>query len=331
MLQIVGKGVMITLLLGLLLSVAAIFWLFHYNRVVPSATAPEAVVLIPPGSSFEQTAAILADAGLIERDIRFSILACLYGLASKVRAGEFSLATGKPPMETLEALTKAEPLQHPVTIVEGRRAKEIARRFAERGFCDAEKFLELVHDKVFIASLGLDNLAGLEGYLYPDTYHLTRIPAFDAEKIIQMMVGRFFQVWKTLDSGEAELHKTVILASIVEKETGVAEERPRIASVFANRLRKGMRLQSDPTVIYTIDDFSGTITRADLQRKTLYNTYVVRGLPAGPICSPGRAALAAVLNPADEPYLYFVSKNDGTHHFSKTLREHNRAVKKYQR
>lgn len=331
MLKIVGKGVVITLFLGGLLSVAAIFWLLHYNSVVPSNEDPEIVVLIPPGSSFEQTAAILAGAGLVQKDIRFSILARLHGLAGKVRAGEFSLVTGKPPMETLDALTKAEPLQHPVTIVEGWRARDIARRFAERGFCEAEKFMELVHDTAFMASLGLDGRASLEGYLYPDTYHLTRIPAFDAEKIIKMMVGRFFQVWKSLDSGEAELHETVILASIVEKETGVAEERPRIASVFANRLRKGMRLQSDPTVIYTIDDFSGTITKSDLQRKTLYNTYVIRGLPPGPICSPGRAALDAVLNPADEPYLYFVSKNDGTHHFSTTLREHNRAVRKYQR
>lgn len=330
-LQIVGKGMVITLFLGGLLSVAAISWLLYYNRAVPSPAAAEAVVLIPPGSSFEQTAAILADAGLIQEDIRFSILARLHGLASKVRAGEFSLATGKPPMETLETLIQAEPLQHPVTIVEGWRAKEIGHRFAEHGFCDSDRFMELVHDKAFIASLGLDNLASLEGYLYPDTYHLTRVPAFDAEKILKMMIGRFFQVWKTLDSEEAELHQTVILASIVEKETGAAEERSRIASVFANRLRKGMRLQSDPTVIYTIDDFSGTITRSDLQSKTAYNTYVVRGLPAGPICSPGRAALAAVLNPADEQYLYFVSKNDGTHHFSKTLREHNRAVQKYQR
>lgn len=331
MLQIVGKGVVITLFLGVLLSVAAISWLLYYDRAVPSPDAAEAVVLIPPGSSFEQTAVILADAGLIHQDIRFSILARLHGLASRVRAGEFSLATGKAPMETLETLIQAEPLQHPVTIIEGWRAEEIAHRFAEHGFCDAEKFMELVNDKVFIASLGLDNPASLEGYLYPDTYYLTRIPAFDAEKILKMMVARFLQVWKTLDSGEAELHRTVILASIVEKETGTAEERPRIASVFAKRLRKGMRLQSDPTVMYTIDDFSGTITKSDLRRKTAYNTYVVHGLPAGPICSPGRAALAAVLNPADEQYLYFVSKNDGTHHFSKTLREHNRAVQKYQR
>ncbi|MFN2353413.1 MAG: endolytic transglycosylase MltG, partial [Desulfopila sp.] len=320
-----------TLFLGVLLSVAAISWLLYYNRAVPSPNAAEAVVLIPPGSSFEQTAAILADAGLIRQDIRFSILARLHGLASKVRAGEFRLATGMPPMETLETLVQAEPLQHPVTIVEGWRAGEIAHRFAQYGFCDADTFLELVHDKEFISSLGLEGLTGLEGYLYPDTYYLTRVPALDAEKIIKMMVERFLQVWKTLDSGEAELHTTVILASIVEKETGAAEERPRIASVFANRLRKGMRLQSDPTVIYTIDDFSGTLTRTDLRRKTAYNTYVVRGLPAGPICSPGRAALAAVLNPADEQYLYFVSKNDGSHYFSRTLRQHNRAVQKYQR
>jgi len=233
-------------------------------------------------------------------------------------------------MDTLKALIEAEPLQHAVTIVEGLQAEEIADIFARKKWSNKDEFLALVQDQTFIAALGLVNVSSLEGYLYPDTYYLTRLPAPDTRKIISMMVQRFLDIWESLDADDEEMHNTVILASIVEKETGDAAERSRIASVFWNRLKRGMRLQSDPTVIYGIKDFNGNITRKDLRRKTPYNTYVVKGLPAGPICNPGRDAIEAVLNPAAEEYLYFVSKNDGTHHFSKSLREHNRAVRKYQ-
>lgn len=286
---------------------------------------------VPRGSSFTATATILADAGLIHEDIRFNILARLYGFSSKVRAGEFSLPGGKMPMETLKALIEAKPIQHAVTVIEGLRAEEIAEIFARKKWSNKDEFLALVQDETFIATLGLGNVSSLEGYLYPDTYYLTRLPAPDTKKIVKMMVQRFQEIWEGLDADDKEMHETVILASIIEKETGDATERSRIASVFLNRLKKGMRLQSDPTVIYGIKDFNGNITRKDLRRKTPYNTYVVKGLPAGPICNPGRDALEAVLHPADEKYLYFVSKNDRTHHFSKTLREHNRAVRKYQR
>lgn len=286
---------------------------------------------VPRGSSFTATATILADAGLIHEDIRFNILARLYGFSSKVRAGEFSLPGGKMPMETLKALIEAKPIQHAVTVIEGLRAEEIAEIFARKKWSNKDEFLALVQDETFIATLGLGNVSSLEGYLYPDTYYLTRLPAPDPKKIVKMMVQRFQEIWEGLDADDKEMHETVILASIIEKETGDATERSRIASVFLNRLKKGMRLQSDPTVIYGIKDFNGNITRKDLRRKTPYNTYVVKGLPAGPICNPGRDALEAVLHPADEKYLYFVSKNDRTHHFSKTLREHNRAVRKYQR
>lgn len=309
---------------------SAVFWLYSYSTTPGPSESPEVVVTVPRGSSFTTTATILADAGLIHEDIRFNILARLYGLSSKVRAGEFSLPGGKMPIETLEALIEAEPLQHVVTVVEGLKAEEIAEIFAREKWCSKDEFLALVEDERFIATLGLRSVSSLEGYLYPDTYYLTRLPAPDTKKIVRMMVQRFLDIWEGLDADDQEMHNTVILASIVEKETGDASERPRIASVFWNRLKKGMRLQSDPTVIYGIKDFNGDITRKDLRRKTPYNTYVIKGLPVGPICNPGRDALEAVLNPADENYLYFVSKNDGTHHFSKTLREHNRAVRKYQ-
>jgi UPF0755 protein len=310
---------------------SAVLWIYSYSRTSGTATQEEVVVTIPQGSSFRQITTILADAGLIREDVRFALIARYLGLSANVQAGEFLLKAQQKPVDLLRALINAKPVQHPVTIVEGLTAKEIAAVFAREGWCTESDFLALVHNHDFIHSLGLKNIKSLEGYLYPDTYYLTSIPKFSAEKIVTIMVQRFFQVWDDLGADRENMHDTVILASIVEKETGDASERTRIASVFANRLNKGMKLQSDPTVIYGIENFNGNITRDDLKRKSPYNTYVIFGLPAGPICNPGKAALYAVLHPADENYLYFVSKNDGTHHFSVSLKEHNRAVYKYQR
>ncbi len=205
--------------------------------------------------------------------------------------------------------------------------------FELKGWSDGEKFMSLVQDKQFIDSLGFKNLVSLEGYLYPDTYMLTA-DMKGAEKIIAMMVNRFFRVWEGLISAvnqDVGWEKVVILASIVEKEAAVEAERSLIAGVFKNRLTRGMRLQSDPTVTYGIENFSGKITRKLLRNSTPYNTYTISGLPVGPICNPGEGALFAALNPVKTEYFYFVSKNDGTHHFSATLSEHNRAVRKYQK
>lgn len=324
------KILVVVVTLILLATGSSVLWIYDYSRTSGPEGPSEVVIIIPQGSSFRQISTILANAGLIHDDLRFGIIARLLGLSAKIQAGEFLLASKKTPIEVLKSLAKAKTIQHPVTIVEGLTAKEIASVYAEKEWCSASDFLELVHDKEFIGSLGLKDLSSLEGYLYPDTYHLTRIPQFSAEQIVRTMVQRFLQVWKDLDAEHKDMHDIVILASIVEKETGDSSERARIASVFTNRLKRGMRLQSDPTVIYGIDGFNGNITREDLKRNNPYNTYVISGLPIGPICNPGRAALYAALHPAQEKYLYFVSKNDGTHHFSATLREHNRAVRKYQ-
>jgi UPF0755 protein len=170
--------------------------------------------------------------------------------------------------------------------------------------------------------------------LFPDTYGVTRSES--AKDIIAKMVRRYHQIVDPSWPARARqigfsMHEVVIFASIVEKETGAAWERPLISSVFHNRLKKRIRLQSDPTVIYGIKNYSGNITKADLRRKTPYNTYRIAGLPAGPISNPGKEALHAALYPKKSPYIYFVSRNDGTHVFSKTLKEHNRAVYKYQK
>jgi UPF0755 protein len=209
---------------------------------------------------------------------------------------------------------------------------QVAALFEKDGWIKREPFLTLLQDSGFIHTLGID-VSNLEGYLFPETYTLVRNET-DVRSVIRMMVDRFQQVWRALNVQERHglnRHQLVTLASVVEKETGTAVERPLIARVFLNRLAQKMRLQSDPTVIYGIPDFNGNLTRSDLQRATVYNTYVIPALPPGPICNPGRASLEAVLQPADSDALYFVSRNDGTHIFSSNLADHNRAVQTFQR
>jgi UPF0755 protein len=298
----------------------------------PSVDNPEATVFIAPGSSVDEIGELLDAAGLLRADFRFLLLTRLLDVSSKLPAGEFRLTTNQTPVELLHQLVSAKPLSHRITIAEGLRIEEIAALFAEAGWVDKERFIALTRDARFIQSLGLEPLDSLEGYLYPDTYLMTK-PAPPEEALIERLVSRSLSVWSTLDRDDSQLsrHQVFTLASIVEKETGREEERPLIASVFHNRLERSMKLQSDPTVIYGIEGFSGTITKKDLTSPNPYNTYHIQGLPPGPICSPGREALQAVLTPADTDYLYFVSKNDGSHQFSTNLRDHNRAVRTYQR
>ena len=309
-------------------------WLALYAlRPGPQLANESAVVYIPRGKSTREIGTILADAGIVHDDIRFLLLAKITGYARRLQAGEFRLDTGKRPFSVLKTLASARSIQYTVTIPEGLSSVEIARIFSEGGWFDPRSFANLVMDKEFIAKLGLTGVDNLEGYLFPDTYLLTR-ELRGAEKIIALMVGRFTKVWAEITEEleqKPNREKTVILASMVEKETGAPVERPLIAGVFLNRLQLGMRLQSDPTVVFGLANHTGPITRADLQTPTPYNTYVITGLPAGPICNPGRESMLAVLKPLPTKDLYFVSKNDGTHHFSATLAEHNSAVQKFQR
>lgn len=309
-------------------------WLAVY-ALSPGPPAPEksAIVTIARGTPLKQMSAVLAGAGLVKEDLRFAILAKILGYSGRIRAGEFKLTTGNTPLAVLAQLIRAQPVQHAVTIPEGLRIEEIGSIFARGGWCDEERFRRLAYDRGFAAGLGFGNMNSLEGYLFPDTYLLTR-DIHGEEELIRLMVRRFREVWAEIapEPGSAEKrHDVVILASIIEKEAQKDDERPVIAGVFHNRLKKGMRLQSDPTVIYGIEDYAGNITRKHLQTSSRYNTYTLDGLPAGPISNPGRAALAAALKPAATDYLFFVGRNDGSHQFSRTLEEHNQAVQKYQR
>ena len=321
--------VFISLVLILLLGAGG--WFASY--VFTPAPGSELVkVVIPRGAGVRSIKTILGRKGIIKDDVRFLVLARLTRESRLLPAGEFMVPRGLTPPEVLQFLVTAKPVQYRVVIPEGWIIPQIAAAFARNDLIDPRLFISLCRDREFIRSLGMKQ-ESLEGYLFPDTYTLVR-DEVDEKSLITMMVKRFKDVWNKLDKPQNlpfSQHEVVTLASIVEKETGSAGERSKIASVFYNRLRKGMRLQSDPTTIYGLQEFDGNLTRADLNRKTPYNTYVIKGLPPGPICSPGRAALDAVLHPASEHYYYFVSKNDGSHFFSRTLKEHNRAVRKYQK
>ena len=325
-----------TLFKLLLLLVAAIaffsLWIWRYASTSGIRNAAVTVV-IPSGAGFQSIERVLAEKGVIRPDLRFSILARLLGLTQRLQAGKYAFGPGETPYDVLAALEAGKVVQEPVTIPEGANIYQVADILASGGWVSRERFLELIKDPSFIKELGLKE-ESLEGYLFPDTYCLRR--GQNAEDIIRMMVSRLRDVFSELgvdEKGKTGLsrHEILTLASIVEKETAVPSERPLIAGVFMERLAKGMRLQSDPTVIYGIAGFDGNLTRHDLKTPSSYNTYLIKGLPPGPIANPGRAAIDAVLHPAVGGYLYFVSKNDGTHFFSKSLGEHNRAVLRYQK
>jgi UPF0755 protein len=304
------------------------------HRLEPvAAEAPEVLFTVNPGDPLSRVASRLASEGLVRDARAMEWLARWRGVAGRLHAGEYRLRASLAPGEILERLTEGRVATYEVVVPEGFTAAQIATRLAQAGLVDAEAFRAAVEDPELAAELGVP-APRLEGYLFPETYHLPR--GLPSASVARVMVEEFQQVWAELAPRAAarglSQHEVVTLASIVEKETGAASERPRIASVFANRVARSMRLESDPTVIYGIPDFDGNLRRRDLENEeNPYNTYRIAGLPPGPIASPGREALAAVVEPEESDYLYFVSRNDGTHVFSKTYREHVNAVNRYQR
>ncbi|MBW2030937.1 MAG: endolytic transglycosylase MltG [Deltaproteobacteria bacterium] len=290
------------------------------------------VIVIKEGQTLREVAHELEEKAIISSKTLFLLWAKIMGYGRQIKSGEYALNSAMPPVRIFEKLTKGMILTHPVTIPEGFTREQIARLLAVKGLVEEDRFLGLTNAPSLLERLGIPGPT-MEGYLYPDTYHFGR--GISELSIIETMVKRFWQLVGPLKRRTEEagmtLKDVITLASIVEKETGLGQERPIIASVFLNRLKKGMRLESDPTVIYGIENFNGNLTRKDLARRTPYNTYVVKGLPPGPIANPGLESIMAVLYPADTDYLYFVSRNDGSHHFSKTLAGHNRAVRLYQK
>ena len=292
----------------------------------------EQVFIVKEGASVKEVAGELDKRGLITNKTLFVLWTRLKGYGKDIRAGEYSLSPAMAPVQLLEILRKGLVILHSVTIPEGFTIDQIADALAAKGLAEKKRFLELTQDKALLRQYGISG-PSFEGYLFPDTYHFSR--GTPTLAILDTMVKRFKQmVTPLMDKSQGpgmKFEEVVILASIVEKETGRPEERPLIASVFLNRLKLGMRLESDPTVIYGIENFDSDLKKKDLMDKTPYNTYVIHGLTPGPIANPGLESIKAVMDPAKTDYLYFVSKNDGSHHFSKTLAEHNRAVEIYQK
>lgn len=288
--------------------------------------------LIERGQGLGQVARALETAGLIRNARALSLMARVIGDEGNLRAGEYEVSAGWSARTILNRITSGRVKTYEIVLPEGIRATEVALRLEAAGLADAEDFLATVADQEVARALGVDQ-ASLEGYLYPETYRLPR--HLTSREIVRVFVDQFDTVWREIAASAAEQslsrHEIVTLASIVEKETAAPEERPLIAAVFHNRLKQKMRLETDPTVIYGIENFDGNVTKKHLRdASNPYNTYRIAGLPPGPIASPGIDALRAVLEPAETDYLYFVSRNDGTHQFSRSYREHTRAVREYQ-
>jgi UPF0755 protein len=316
-------------LLGVVAAAASLRW-----ALSPALeTAPPVIFDVRPGASLARVARGLESRGLIRSATAFKWLARFRELDGALQVGEYELSAAQAPREILMQIAEGRVVVYELVIPEGLTAAQIALRLEAAGLANAAEFSTFATDPASAAGLGVEG-ASLEGYLFPETYRLPH--GLGVREVAKVLVDQFLEVWREIEpqalQQKLSMLEVVTLASIVEKETAVPSERPLIASVFRNRLKRGMRLETDPTVIYGIPDFDGNLRRRDLENaENPYNTYQIAGLPPGPIASPGADALRAVVHPAEVDYLFFVSRNDGTHVFSKTYAEHVRAVDKYQR
>jgi len=292
-------------------------------------------VLVPEGSSFRAVATSLEHEGVITDRYSFIALGKLMGLTTRIRAGFYSLNTGMKPTEVLEILRQGRIIEYQVVIPEGYSMDEIAALVEKTGIATKAEFLAKAANPGYVRSLGLEGDT-LEGYLFPATYFFPK--GTTLEGVIKRLVSKYREVFTDdLKARAAELgwteRQTLTFASLIEKEAALDTERLLVSAVFHNRLKVGMPLQCDPTIIYSLQrkgHWNGDITKADLRAKDPYNTYVFKGLPPGPIANPGRPSIVAALYPAAVDYIYFVSKNDGSHFFSNNLAAHNRAVHEFQ-
>ncbi len=322
------------LLVSLPLGKALQFAYFPYHAGTQSST----IIEVQKGISPNDLTKKLVSHGVISSGKDFIWLGRLTRQWGRVKAGEYQVSPGMSPMQIFSTLTSGISVIYPITVREGENLYEIAESLADKKLINSpEEFTRLCFDQEFIASFPRFKDAppkSLEGFLFPDTYNFNHsLTKYD---IARQMVRHFFDYWKAEhDTRSATLGMTpsqiITLASMIERETGAPEERPLISSVFYNRIRKKMRLQSDPTTIYGIwKRYRGNLLKADLMEKNEYNTYQVPGLPVGPISNPGALAIQAALYPTQSSFLYFVSHNDGTHEFTSTYEAHLAAVRKFQ-
>jgi len=313
----------------LILLVVTAFFRYAFNPVGSNDMAN--TVDIPSGAGFFKITEILSDANLVHNRPFFWILVIGKGAARRIKAGEYEFTGKLSPVEIINKLIRGEKKYYNVLLPEDINAREIAQRLVSFKLINEKEFMKLLTDQSFISSFGI-KAETLEGYLYPDTYRLDR--SMTTREIIRMFVNSFWNkitpdIRKRAEERGMTIHQLVTFASIIGKESGTSSEKPLISAVFHNRLKRGMKLQSDPTAIYGLADDVKIVLAKHLKLDNPYNTYRISGLPPGPIANTGIDSIRAALSPAQVGYLYFVAKNDGTHHFSADLAGHTKAVIQY--
>jgi UPF0755 protein len=323
------------LLAAVLFLPAGTDWLVRELRTAGEGPGGSVFFDVRKGRGVRTVAGELREAGIVRSGVAMTLAYDIFYPDQRLKAGEYEFALPSSAKEVLFKIFRGRIYLRPVTVPEGLTGREIADLLGSEALVAPDSFLAAFRDPAPVADL--DRRArNLEGYLFPDTYLMPRRAA--AAELIEVMVGEFRKVFddpwrKRAAELGLSVRDVVTLASLIEKETGRAEERPLVAAVFHNRLRIGMKLDCDPTVIYGLkleNRYSGRILSRDLKSPSPYNTYVHPGLPPGPICNPGRLSLEAALYPAERDYLYFVARGDGSHAFSRTLGEHQRAVQRFQ-
>ncbi|MBX7148580.1 endolytic transglycosylase MltG [bacterium] len=325
------KKFLLFCLFSLILASGFVFYIYQKGN---SYKNPQTItVYFQKGSSLKSIAQELEQNHIIYHRYHFEVMARLTHQDRKLKYGEYEFEEGFTQNQIIEKMAKGLTKKYPLTIPEGYNLKDIAAVVAKSEVLqNKENFLALTQNTDLIKKLNIP-INNLEGYIFPDTYNIAReTTSADLLKSMTDLMQKNLsdEIVGKAKAMNLDKHALLTLASVIEKETGKASERPLIASVFFNRFKMNMPLQSDPTVIYGIPNFNGNLTRTDLDRDHPYNTYTRPGLPIGPICSPGLESIKAVVSPAQSDFLYFVGKGDGSHYFSKTLEEHNQAVQYYQ-
>jgi len=318
-----------------LVAATGVWLLLGAERPYQGYESAEQFVEIPPGAGPAAIGRRLRDAGVVRDEMSFRIALWRSGQSRRLQAGEYRFDRPMTAREVIDKIARGEVFTRPLTFREGLTIRQMSAIYEREKLGPASEFLEAAQNVALISDL--DSAArDLEGYLFPDTYSIPRKSS--AADLIQRMVTAFRDALKPelIERATADglsVRELVTLASLVEKETARPEERPIVAAVYTNRLAIGMGMQCDPTVIYALEQagrYTGNLTREDLKFDSPYNTYRYAGLPPGPIAAPGLASLEAAANPAEVAYVYFVSRNDGSHVFATTLDEHNRNVFEYQ-
>ena len=321
---------------GLVAALGLAWWVYRsVEEPFKGYAEAETYVEIPQGTGAAGMARRLADAGVVRNETAFRVAVWLRSANRRLQAGEYRFDRPMTAAEVVDKIARGDVFLRAITFREGLTIRQMAALYDEKGFGPAADFVKAASNVERVQPFD-PKARDLEGYLFPDTYTLPRRAT--AELLVERMVTQFDKALTAELRGRAaargmSVRELVTLASIVEKETGKADERPLVAAVYANRLKIGMGLQCDPTVIYALERagrYDGNLRREDLQYDSPYNTYKYSGLPPGPIAAPGLASLQAAVDPANVPYLYFVSRNDGSHAFAATLDEHNRNVRQFQ-